>query len=77
MYNNFQKPVGYTFSRLMTTGENKMGVEVASYTSSSNPRLVRDILREMFSSDSPLAVNRRAFLARQQRNAEKGGGDEQ
>ena len=43
----------------------------------SSPRLVRDILREMFSSDSPLAVNFREFMARKQRKAEKGGACEQ
>ena len=77
MYIFFNMPVGYTFSIKMTTGESKRVAEVVTGNASSSPRLVRDILREMFSSDSPLAVNFREFMARKQRKAEKGGACEQ
>ena len=77
MYSFTNMPVGYTFSIKMTTGESKRVAEAVTGNTSSSPRLVRDILREMFSSDSPLAVNFREFMARKQRKAEKGGACEQ
>ena len=77
MYSFTNMPVGYTFSKQMTTGESKRAAEVVTGNASSSPRLVQDILREMFSSDSPLAVNFREFMARKQRKAEKGGACEQ
>jgi hypothetical protein len=39
----------------------------------SSPRLVGDIIKEMFLSNSPLAKGYRRFLALQKSSAEKGG----
>lgn len=39
----------------------------------SRPRLVGDIIKEMFLSNSPLAKDYRRFLALQKSSAEKGG----
>lgn len=38
----------------------------------NEPRLVGDILNEMFSSDSPLAKGYRKYLAAKENGAEKG-----
>ena len=45
----------------------------AGSTSSSEPRLLKDILHEMIHSNSPLSKDLREFLASKESIAEKGG----
>lgn len=45
---------------------------LAGSRNENEPRLIGNIIKEMFRGDSPLAENRRAYLVSKE-NAEKGG----